>query len=352
MGEERPGGEATEPPSEKRLRDARRRGEVPKSREVVSVAVFLAAVGTLAWTWPEMLGRLRDAMASGIQSATVVGVSPTAALEQGLHTAALVAGPVLLVAFAAALVANLAQVGPLATLQPLKPSLKRLDPIKNAKNIFGRKALFELLKSLVKVVGIAYLAGDALYQRLPAVVAMVGQPPEQTLLVLADAVFAVAVRALLLMAVLAAADLLHQRHAHRKKLMMTKVEVRREQKEAEGDPQRKSERQRIHREILDHQMLENVAQADCVIINPDHIAVALRYAEEEMPAPRVVASGHRLVAEKIKQIAKQRGIPIIRNVPLARALVDLELDEEVPAELYEAVAEVLRFVYRLDHRGD
>jgi flagellar biosynthetic protein FlhB len=170
--------------------------------------------------------------------------------------------------------------------------------------------------------------------------------------VVADAVFAVAVRALLLMAVLAAADLLHQRHTHRKKLMMTKVEVRREQKEAEGDPQRKSERQRIHREILDHQMLENVAQADCVIINPDHIAVALRYAEQEMPAPRVVARGQRLVAEKIKQIAKQRGIPIIRNVPLARALVDLELDEEVPAELYEAVAEVLRFVYRLDHRED
>ena len=128
---------------------------------------------------------------------------------------------------------------------------------------------------------------------------------------------------------------------------MTKLEVQREQKEQEGDPQRKAERQRIHREILEHQMLENVARADCVIINPDHIAVAIRYDQREMEAPRVLARGHRLMAEKIKQIARQQGIPIIRNVPLARALVELELDEEIPGELYEAVAEVLRFVYRI-----
>ena len=277
MADERPGGEATEPPSEKKLRDARKKGDVPRSRDLVSTAVFAAAAGVLAHGWPALVGRLRDAMALHLESATKAALQPTLMLDRGATTFALACAPVLGGAFVTALVVGYAQVGTVLSLQPVKPGLRRLDPLKNAKNIFGKAALFELLKSVVKVVGIGYVAFTALWNHLPLILASVGRPPESTLLVVADAMGAVAVRVLMLAVLLGAADLLYQRWRHRKRMMMTRVEVQKEQKESEGDPQRKAERRRLHQEILEHQMMESVALADCVIINPEHVAVALRY---------------------------------------------------------------------------
>jgi FlhB-like protein len=132
--------------------------------------------------------------------------------------------------------------------------------------------------------------------------------------------------------------------------MMTREEVKREYKEQEGDPQHKAERRRLHQDMLRHQMVEAVRTADAVIINPTHIAVAIRYDEDTMKAPKVVATGQRLVAQQIKEVARQFGVPIYRDVPLARSLAELDLDDEIPEQLYEAVAAVLRFVY--EQRGD
>ena len=347
MANERQGGEPTEPPSEKKLRDARKKGDVPKSRDVVGAAVFAAAAGILAWTWPDMFQRLREAMAAQIQGALIPDVSPTAALQQAASTMLLCSAPVLVAAFAAALLSGYAQVGTVLSVEPLKPSLGRLDPIKNAKNIFGKAALVELLKSVAKIAGIGYVAFTAFWDHLPRIIATLGQPPRSTAKVVAGCVGAIAARVLILVVVLAALDLLYQRFRYRKRQRMTRVEVQREHKEMEGDPQRKAERRRVHQEILDHQMIEAVADADCVIVNPEHVAVALRYDAGEMGAPRVVARGRRIVAARIRQVARQKGVTIVRNVPLARALVELELDDEIPPELYEAVAEVLRFVHSL-----
>lgn len=349
MAEEHRGGEPTEPPSEKKLRDARKKGDVARSRDVVSAAVFAAVAGVVAWTWPSLVGRLREAMAWHLSSATG-DLAPAAMLERGLTTLLLACAPVLAAAFLVAAIAGYVQVGAVLSFHPLKPDIRRLDPVKNAKNIFGKRALFELLKALVKVLGIGYVAFVALWDHLPRVIATLGRPLESSLLVVADCAFAIGVRVMILAALLAGLDLLYQRSRYRKRMMMSKVEVKREQKEQEGDPQRKAERRRLHQEILDHQMLESVATADCVVINPEHVAVALRYDEEAMGAPRVLAKGRRIVAAKIREIARQHGVPIVRNVPLARALVELELDDEIPAELYEAVAEVLRFVYRISGR--
>jgi flagellar biosynthetic protein FlhB len=350
MAEEHQGGEPTEPPSEKKLRDARKKGDVPRSRDVVAAAVFAGVAGIVAWTWPDLVGQLREAMAAHLRGALHPGASPTAMLHRGLSTMLLAVAPVLIASFTVALVSGYAQVGTVFSTEPLKPSLRRLDPIKNAKNIFGKTALFELFKSLVKVLGIGYVAFTAFWDRVPRVIATLGQPPENSVLAVADCVWGIAVRVLVLAAVLAALDHFYQRWRYTKRQRMTKYEVRREQKEMEGDPQRKAERRRIHQEILEHQMIEAVADADCVIINPEHVAVALRYDEKSMGAPRVVARGRRIVAAKIRQIARQKGVPIVRNVPLARALVELELDDEIPPDLYEAVAEVLRFVYRISGR--
>jgi len=136
-----------------------------------------------------------------------------------------------------------------------------------------------------------------------------------------------------------------------KDLMMTREEVKREHKEQEGDPKHKAERQRLHRDLLRHQMIEAVRTADAVIVNPDHIAVAIRYDEEKMSSPKIVATGRRLVAQQIKEVARRYGVPIYRDVPLARSLAELELDDEIPEELYEAVAAVLRFVYEQRERA-
>jgi flagellar biosynthetic protein FlhB len=355
MAEERPGGEPTEPPSEKRLRQARERGEVARSRELTSAVVFIAVAATVAWTWPRLLAQLRAGLGAGLRAAAEGGgPSPTAALEGGLRSLALAAWPILLAAFCAAAIGSFAQVGALFTLHPLKPSLRKLDPTKNLGQIFGKAAWVEIAKTLIKVVGIGWVAAGALRDRLPAVLATVGgasTAPETWLAPLADCLGTIAIRVGILVAALAALDLLYQRRSWLKRMRMTRVEVQREQKESEGDPQHKAERRRVHQEILEHQALEQVATADCVIINPEHVAVAIRYDAESMDAPRVLARGRRLLAARIREIARQKGIPVVRNVPLARALVELELDQEIPAELYEAVAEVLRFVYALAERG-
>lgn len=347
MAENRPGGEPTEPPSEKKLRDARLRGEVAKSKEVISMVVFIAVAGVMAWSWPQMIARLRGLLHSTFSSAASLAISPTAALDIGLETLLATCAPILLAAMLGGLIANFAQVGALFTLKPLKPQLGRLSPLKNAKQIFGKQAVFELLKSILKVAGIGYLAYTVLWDFAPRILGILGQPPEQALTVVADCLGSLALRIGILAVVLAVADVLYQRHSFIKKQRMTKEEVKREHKESEGDPQHKADRQRLHREISEHQALENVAFADCVVINPTHIAVALKYNEDEMEAPTVVASGKRLMASKIREIARQHGVPIVRNVPLARALVELDIDQQIPAELFEAVAEVLRFVYKL-----
>ncbi len=338
--------EKTEPASEKRLQEARRRGEVPRSREVTAAAVFIVVIGTLAWSWPDLLGRQLGLMSAVLRGAPGLSFQPGAIIQAAERSLFFSLLPITAAACLAALAVGLAQVRPLFSLHPIKPSLSRIDPVKNAKRVFGPAALFELAKTLVKVLGIGLVAGWALWDRIPLIFATVGRPPEALLSAVGECLFAVALRVALVVTCLAVIDLFYQRHSFHKRMRMSKDEVKREQKESEGDPQHKAERKRAHREILEHQMIESVARADCVIINPEHVAVAMRFDEAAMSAPRVVARGRRLLAAKIKEIARQHGVPIIRNVPLARALVELELDQEIPVELYETMAEILRFIYR------
>ena len=145
----------------------------------------------------------------------------------------------------------------------------------------------------------------------------------------------------------AVVDLVYQRKKHKKDLKMSKDEVKREYKDSEGDPQFKAQRSQVHQEILEGNMLEDVKTADAVVVNPEHIAAAIKYDKGSMGAPRIVAKGQRVLAEKIKQVAKEHGVRIMRNLPLAHALHELEIGQDIPEELYEAVAEVLNFVYKL-----
>ena len=351
MAEQRPGGQPTEAPTPKRLRDARKRGEVARSVEVVSAAVFVAGAvvvlfaGSTLWTGSGEY--LRASLGLAVGGADVL---PSAVLERGLWTGLALIGPVLLVVAVAAAGANLAQIGALFSLQAIKPKLAKINPIENAKNIFGKRALVELAKSLLKVGGIGYVAGITVWDFAPRLLALASGRAQDAVTVVGQCLRATALRVAAVAVALAVLDLLYQRWSFTRRMRMTKEEVKREHKESEGDPQHKAERQRVHREILEHQMVERTAIADCVVVNPKHIAVALRYDQEDMDAPQVVARGRGLLASRIRQVARRHGIPIVRNVPLAHALVELELDDEIPAGLYDAVAEVLRFVYGLSAR--
>jgi len=210
---------------------------------------------------------------------------------------------------------------------------------------FRRGGALQVGKGLLKVTLVGVLAWATVRPVLGGVAALAGVSAARTLAVLGVLASRLALRVALVALALGVADYLFAYRRHLRGLMMTRDEVKRESKESEGDPSHRAERQRLHRELMEQRMVAEVREADFVVVNPDHIAVALRYDRDGDAAPVVVASGERLLAERIKQVARESGVPIFRDVTLARSLCGLPEGEEIPAALYEAVAEVLRVVY-------
>jgi flagellar biosynthetic protein FlhB len=341
-------GQKTEEPTPKRLRDARRKGQVAQSRDLTAAVALVAAVAGLAATGSHLAGEWVALFSRSLSSAahpreTLAGPL----LADGLGTGLTAILPLLLaVAVLPALVSFL-QVGGLFTTEPLVPKLERIDPFRGLKRLFSLNSVVETLKAMVKLC----VVGAVAYAVLRAGIADVARTPSAPTGMTTALLFGLATRTAAAVAGaflgLSALDLLYQRWRHRKELRMSKQEVKREHKESEGDPHHRAQRQRVHREILTHNMLQDVRKATVVIVNPEHIAVALVYEKGGDGAPRVVASGERILAQEIIQIAREAGVPVVRNVPLAHALSRLELGDEIPEDLYEAVAEVLDFVFRL-----
>jgi flagellar biosynthesis protein FlhB len=342
-------GEPTEEPTPKRLEEARGRGEIAYSRDLASAAAMTAAIGALILGGPEMTARLcaywRAAMA-----AAPAGGAPADALAAGLAVMARVLAPPLLAAATLALGVGLLQTRGLLSLGALKPDLGRLSPVAGLKRAFGGQAALAVGKGLLKVVLVGVLAWVTVRPVLGGLAALAGAVPARILAALGALASRLAGRVALVALALGVADYLFAFRRYHRGLRMTREEVKRESKEAEGDPSHRAERQRLHRELMEQRMVAEVRKADFVVVNPDHIAVALRYDREGDAAPVVIARGERLVAERIKEVARQAGVPIFRDVTLARSLRDLPEGEEIPAALYEAVAEVLRVVYALGER--
>lgn len=344
-----PSGARTEEPTPKRLRDARRRGEVAQSRDLTSAASLAGAIAALAIAGSHLAGSLVSVYARAFAGAARPAESaPAGVLWDGVLTGLSAIAPVLAAGVLLPALVSFLQVGALFTTAPVAPKLERIDPAAGLRRVFSLQSFVETLKAVVKlgvVAGIAYAllwdaAGDLARTALAAPHVSAGLAVGLALRVAAVAAAAFAAVAVL--------DFLYQRWQHRRRLRMTRYEVQREHKETEGDPRHRAERQRVHREILTHNMLQDVRRATVVIVNPEHVAVALVYEKEGEGAPRVVAKGENVLAARIIDIAREAGVPVIRNVPLAHALLRLELGEEIPEELYEAVAEILKFVYRLE----
>ncbi len=340
----------TEAATPKRRREAHEKGQVAKSQEVTTAALLLASAGILVAFSGSVADEMGAVFLASVGSTTQPISSPNAAAEWvgliGWKVFGVMAPPLLLMATAAAAVNVLQAKGVLST-KPLSPDWSRLSPAKNAKRFLGPKPLADLTKSLLKLAVIAAAVSSVTKDVWPTLAALPQQSPYAVLPVVtkyAVRVLLVAGSAYLVIALL---DYGFQMWQFEKNLRMSREEIKREQKDTEGDMLVKARLRSMGRSLARQRMFQDVPTADVVLTNPTHIAVALRYDPELAPAPEIVAMGQRKVAERIRKLAHESGVPVLENKPLARALfASGRVGSLVPAELYMAVAEVLAFVYR------
>ncbi len=341
------GGEKTEMPTPKKLRDARQKGQVCTSKDVVSTAillVMLAVVGVMAVA-------LTDDVANLIRYIGLrVGENDAFALREAGKMAILVVCKhsflFVLLAAAVGVVANVVQIGFLLSFEPLKPDLKKVNPAEGAKKIFCLKNLFEFAKNVVKVTFLGYLIYRIVLSSIPALLPMCYGTLDDVFPCLRAILKSLACYTVFGYVVIAVVDRLFQQKNFTKQMMMTKDEVKREYKEMEGSQEVKQAQRQFRNEILQGEPpAQAVKKADVVVTNPTHYAVGIRYRADEAPLPKVVCAGMDAVAKEIREAAVREGIPMMENVALARALyAQVKIEEFIPAELVEPVAEVLKLV--------
>ncbi|MCL4230619.1 MAG: flagellar biosynthesis protein FlhB [Dehalococcoidia bacterium] len=343
-------GERTEAPTPKRLREARQKGNVSKSQELVSAGVLLAAVLVLRalgpGLWDGLAGVMRDGLANPGSEELTTGSVFAMYRDAGLRTLLLLA-PLLGLLAAAGVAFNIAQTGLLLSSSGIQPKLSRINPGAGLKRLLSKDGLVNLVKALAKASAVAVVVWLTMASRLAEVASLGQLPIPEATGRLARLAFDVAIRAAVVLFLLAIADYAWQRRRHLQDLRMTREELKQEFRETEGDPQIKAAIRR-RRQALLNRMIAAVPKADVVVTNPTHYAVALKYDPVTMGAPVVVAKGERLLAQRIKEVARQAGVPVLEEPPLARALyAAVPVGQHIPAHLFHAVAEVLAWVYSL-----
>ncbi|MGH8202186.1 MAG: flagellar biosynthesis protein FlhB [Steroidobacteraceae bacterium] len=343
--------ERTEKPTAKRLEEARKEGQVPRSIELNAAAVLLVGAGSLHFLGGSIGGALFDLMRSGLSIAPAEAVDPTLALSTAgaeLARALTVCAPVLGMTMIAALVTPLALGGWNLSLEALAPDFTRLDPIEGFGRFFSAKGAVELGKAFAKFLVVGTVAVAVLHKQSGQLLALGTMPLHagiaQAMNLASNALLAVSSGLVLI----AAVDVPWQLYQYSQNLSMSREEIREEMKQSEGAPEVRMRIRRAQREIARRRMMHDVPKADVVVVNPTHFAVALRYDERRMRAPLVVAKGPDLVAARIREIATEHAVPIFEAPPLARALFhNVEIGSEIPATLYAAVAQVLTYIYQL-----
>ena len=346
-------GEKTEEASPQKLKQARDKGQVSKSQDAIQAMGFVLVFATTSLTLTSTAKKLKDFLYAALESAVRRGDDlPTvlSVVNQALWATLSASMPALGAAFVAGLASNYMQVGFMFTTEPLKPDIKKINPIDGFKNLFSKKKIVESIKNVLKFTIVSYVAYATLRDSMREVVLSARVDLWHGVAIGGQIMYDIATRVAALFIIISVADFFVQRWQYNKEMMMSKYDVKQEYKQSEGDPHQKAERKALAEELILHGSQQNVANADAVVVNPAHIAVAIKYDKEKGGAPKVVAKGMRKHAEAIKDIARENGVPILRNVPLAQALHKLDLEEEIPEELYEAVAEVLNFVFELRER--
>lgn len=357
FAKEGPGGEKTEEPTQKKLSDARNEGQVAKSKEVTSafelLAAFLMFRFLMGYIGTAFVGNMFHLYSQIPEYAKLYEGHVQTQTFSMLFTSNLlkilqVIAPFLIVGFLVAFITNILQVKWKITGKPLQPKFNKLNPVSGFKRIFSKNSLVELLKSFLKLTLIGYVVYDYLKKNMPPIYQLYDVSLNQGIAQVGELVINLGIRISLFYMLIAAADFAYQKIKFKNDMKMTKQEVKDEYKNQEGDPQIKGKQRQRMMEASRRRMMQQLPEADVVITNPTHFAVAIKYDPEVYDAPFVVAKGADYLAQKIKDTAKENHIEIVENKPLARMLyANVDVGSVVPPELYQAVAEVLAFVYHL-----
>jgi flagellar biosynthetic protein FlhB len=350
MGEQ--AGEKTEEPTPHRLREAREKGQIAKSREITVAFVLLLSYFLFRYLGEFMWQNLTEA------ARIILNYIPEARnftwafagyiLLIALRALALVVLPIFGIAFLSTFIAEALQTGFMFSADPLSPKLERISPLGGLKKLFSLQGLVELIKSLIKISIVFYIAWYAAKEELPYIIILIEAQPWDAIVLGGSIAYKIAIRVGLFYIAVAILDYFYRRYEYMKNLKMTRQEVKEEYKRLEGDPMVKQRMRDLQRQAAQQRMMGAVPQADVVVTNPTHLAVALKYNNQGMRAPLLLAKGERKIAEQIRRIAEKHEISIVENEPLARSIYrTTKVNQEIPADLYQAVAEVLAYVYKI-----
>ena len=357
FAKEGPGGEKTEEATAKKKEDTRKEGQVAKSKELVlglSLAAFFISIKMFIGYVGENLIYAYQHYYSLIHEFT--GESPTVQRYASVVNDVLlymlkILAPFFVVAMVMAFLANKIQFKWMVTFKPLQPKLSKLNPINGFKRMFSKESLFELVKSVGKIGVIAYLIYGTIKNETSVLFSFYDMTIPAALVWMYDVIMDFGIKVSVAMIVIGIIDFVFQKRKHKQDIMMTKQEVKDEYKNSEGDPKIKSQIRAKMREASQRRMMHDIPKADVIITNPTHFAVALMYDANVRSAPIVLAKGADYVAGKIKEIGKENGIELVENKAVARMLYyNVEVGEEIPPELYQAVAEILAYVYKLKNK--
>jgi len=349
-----PAGEKTEQPTQERLRKAREEGQIPQSKELPSALAIGALLIVLALTASGLYAYFCQSVRGGLVGAAAEPMDAEAFRGhlRGLGWRAFaVATPFLAAGAAVSVFSSVLIGGWTVSPKAAAPKVERIDPMNGLKNLVSLRSLMQLVVAVAKIVVLLWIAYVYLRGRLGQITHLVWQTPSGFIAVTARLVLGLVFRVAIALLAIGLLDWLYQRWQWKRKLRMTRHEVKEERKQYEASPETRSRMRTVQMELVRKRMMQAVPAADVVLTNPTHVAVALQYDVEEMEAPRVVAKGPDLLAEKIKEIARAHDVPVLQRPELARSIYQtVEIGQPIPQTLYVAVAEVLALVYRLRKR--
>lgn len=348
--------EKTEKATPKRRKEVREKGQVPKSREVVSAVLLLSMFWVIKLLSRYLYQNLNVALNKFFTlyhygEEFNKGGSIKSVLYYSIEVYMRLMIPILFVAALASLIANYLQVGFLFTLKPLVPNLNKINPIEGFKRLFSKNSIVELLKAIFKILLIGYFIYDFFRDNYLAIPKLLEMDLNSSITFIGNAIISIGFRASIVLLVLSIFDYGYQIWEFEKNIRMSKSEIKEEYKQVEGNPQIKSKLRERQRQLSLRRMMAEVPKADVIITNPTHLAIAIKYDSSIVEAPYVIAKGKDLIAQRIKEVAENNTVPIVENKPLAQALYrSVDLGQQIPEDMYLAVAEILAFVYSLRDR--